>query len=221
MEIPDIPLSEEGDNFQTVVAILIAIVTIMGAVLAWRASVAGDGAGDADFAGLNAVLNAEQTLTLNNSEFFKHYRAYTSYAHRDGIQELVGQDPESSTDANLHHQQNEAASLARTNQLFFPPRYLNRDGSYAIQREFGEAWAEAGQSIDLFPESHFAEADQLRIKANWLVAIFIPLSLALFLYTLAEGAHPERQSLRYGMAAGGTAFLLITVIATIIVEMTL
>jgi hypothetical protein len=221
MEIPDIPLEEEGDTFQTVMAILIAIVTLVGGVMAWRATVAGGNAGDADFAGLHATLNAEETLTLNNSESYRHYRAYTYYTRNDELQDLIEYDLKFSEAADVERQRAEAAGVAATSRLFFPARYLNRDGSYATQRELGEAWAEAGQALDLDPEPHFAEADQLRTKTNWLVAIFMALSLSLLFYTLAEGLHPERRSLRYAMAITGTLFLLITIGATVAVELLL
>ena len=38
------------------VAILIAVVVVIGAVVAWRASMIDDGAGDADYAGLRSAI---------------------------------------------------------------------------------------------------------------------------------------------------------------------
>ena len=221
MEIPDIPLDEDGDAFQTTMAILIAIVTLVGAVLAWRAAMAGSAAGDADFAGLNAVLNAEETLGLNNTAFHRHYRAYTRYTRYGELQDLLEEDAELDADGVRAQQHTEASNLATTNQLFFPARYLQRDGSYAVQRELGEAWAQAGQAMDLEPDPHFVEADQMRQKTNWLVAIFVALAFSLLFYALAEGLHPTRRVLRLVAAVGGSAFLILTVAAGIAVEMLL
>ena len=53
--------AERSQRLETVVAILIAVVTVIGAVVAWRSSVADDGAGDADFAGLRASVRSEET----------------------------------------------------------------------------------------------------------------------------------------------------------------
>ena len=107
------------------------------------------------------------------------------------------------------------------NRIFFPPRYLTRDGSYAVDRELGENWAEAGQSLDLYPEPHFTEANRSREKANWLIIAFIPLAVSLLFYTLAESVHPSRQSIRYTAAIVGTALLSITVVAGILIETTM
>lgn len=215
MEIPDIPLHEEGDRFQTAMAIMIAIVTLVGAVLAWRAAVANVNAGDADFAGLNATLNAEETLTLTNNTFYRHYRAYTSFSGNDVFGGKLDGVPRSEM------LRSNAQSAAATDRLFFPHRYLNRDGSYAAERQIGEAWAEASQVRDLTPAPHFAEADQARLKTNWLVGIFMGLAVSLLFFTLAEGLHPERHRLRWVMAAGGGAFLLIIVVAGVIIEVVL
>ncbi|MEM7111262.1 MAG: hypothetical protein AAF614_02430 [Chloroflexota bacterium] len=215
MEIPDIPLNEEGDRFQTLMAIMIAVVTLVGAVLAWRAAVAHINAGDADFAGLSAALNAEETLTLTNNTFHRHYRAYTSFSGNDIFGEKLADVPRADTLRTTAH------SIAATDRLFFPNRYLNRDGTYAGDRQIGEAWAEASQVRDLEPSPHFAEADQARLKTSWLVGIFIGLALSLLFFTLAEGLHHERQHLRYSMAFGGAFSLTAAIIAGVIIEVSL
>ena len=46
-------------------AILIAIVTVLAALVSWRSSVAQDGAGDEALAGERAVLNVEETRAPN------------------------------------------------------------------------------------------------------------------------------------------------------------
>ncbi|MEM7112217.1 MAG: hypothetical protein AAF614_07270 [Chloroflexota bacterium] len=215
MEIPDIPLNEEGDRFQTIMAIMIALVTLVGAVIAWRAAVAHINAGDADFAGLSAALNAEETLTLTNNTFHRHYRAYTSFSGNDVFSDNLDGVPRVET------LRNNAQSIAATDRLFFPNRYLNRDGSYAGERQVGEAWAEASQIRDLEPSPHFEDADQARLKTNWMVGIFIGLALSLFFFTIAEGLHHGRSQLRFMMAFAGSAFLALTVIAGVIIEVTL
>ncbi|MBI1877165.1 MAG: hypothetical protein HYR94_02845 [Chloroflexi bacterium] len=47
------------DRLEIVNALLIALVTLIGAFVAWRVSVASDNAGDAALAGLIATLNAQ------------------------------------------------------------------------------------------------------------------------------------------------------------------
>ena len=214
MEIPDIPLGEDGDRFQVVMAIMIAVVTLVGAVLAWQAAVAADNAGDADFAGISAILNVEETRTINDIDSLRHYRAFTSYNNQVTLREQISAESNPKEFA-------QAGDLASVNQIFFPSRYLNRDGSYALQRQLGETWAQAAQVIDLDPQPHFEEGDALRNKTIWLVGIFILLSLSLMAYTLAEAIHPLRTRLRMGLAIVGTLFLFATIGASISIELLL
>jgi hypothetical protein len=182
--------SETSDNrMETFVAVLIAVVTVIGAVVAWRASVADDGAGDADFAGLTASLNAEETRALNAVNAYEHYGAYTTYwrysALGNALADEVEAAPEEAVEA-LDRQRAEAYDLADANQDLFPTRFLNRDGTYSVARETGEAWADAAREKDLYPDPQYAEADKLRAKSNQLLGTITLLGLALVAYTLVE-----------------------------------
>lgn len=210
-----------ADRLQTVVAVLIAVVTLLGATVAWRAALAADEAGDADFAGLTAVLNAEQTRTLNNTTLYEHYRAFTAYLYHNELGNLIAADLDSAPAAEadrLNRQKTEAWDIATANQTFFPNRYLNRDGSYNVERELGETWAQAAQQQDVNPEPHFVASDRLRSRANWLIGVLIILAVALVLYTLAEGLNPAFKFIRFSLALGGTFFLLLSVAAMLAVE---
>ena len=67
----EVNTEEKSSRLETMVAILIAIVAMLGAVVAWRSSVVDDGAGDADYAGLRAAVNAEETRALNFVNAYK------------------------------------------------------------------------------------------------------------------------------------------------------
>ncbi len=212
-------MEEQSDRYQIIIAIMIAVVSLAGAVVAWQATLIEDD--DADKAGLAAALNAETTHFINEAVLAKHHRAYTTYSLND---ELQNQIQAGITDANSAEQNQrtrqltEASNLAGTSRLFFPSRYLNRDGTYNTQRELGEAWAQAGQINDLEAQPHFDEADSLRVKALFTITILLLLTVSLLFYTIAEGLHPERRSLRLYTAIGGTAFLVISIVGAVIVE---
>ena len=78
-------------KLETIVALSIALITVVGAVIAWRASVAEDGAGDADFAGLKASLNREETRTVNTVNAYEHYSAYTAYWRYTQMGDALGE----------------------------------------------------------------------------------------------------------------------------------
>ncbi len=204
-------VSNTVDRFETVMAVFIGLVTLVGALVAWRSSVAGLLAGDAHFATAQAEHNVEHTRTNNDIILFRHYRAYTEFTEQQLLEQqaILLEDPAA---------QLTAQNLATTNQLFFPRRYLNRDGSYAVSRQLGEAWAQAEQVLDLDPSVHIAEAAVHAQKVKRLVQIFVVLSVTLIFYTLAEGVHPQRQKLRYSLATIGTVLLVLTTVAIIFVE---
>jgi hypothetical protein len=206
---------ERSQHLETVVAILIAIATVIGAVVAWRASVADDGAGDADFAGLRASVLSEQTRALNDVNAYESYGAYTNYRRYQELGDLLEADqaaaPEEDT-ALLERQRADNHDLSISNQRLFPNKFLDRDGSYNVKRQLGEMWADAAKENDLNPDPQFAEADQLRTKANSLLAAVTILAVALVFYTLVEVAGDRLKYLLAGLGSlcmiAGTVFAL-------------
>jgi hypothetical protein len=185
------PPADQHERFMTIVAIMIAVVAVIGAIVAWRASVADDASGDADYAGLRAAINTEETRALNAATAYNHYGAYVTYQRYSTLGNLIATDMEQATEeeaARLNSQRADAHDIALASERLFPQRFLNRDGSYSVQRELGELWADASRDRDLNPEPQFAEADRLRAKSNALLAVVGVLGLALVFYTLIEAA---------------------------------
>lgn len=213
---------EKSSRLETVVAVLIAVATVIGATVAWRASVASDSAGDADFAGLKASVNAEETRALNFVNAYEHYGAYTSYSRYSRLGDAISQDLESGAATEeeaylLDRQRAESYDLAKANQDLFPNRFLARDGNYRVDREMGESWADASREKDLSPDPHYAEADKLRAKTNLLLATLTVVAMSLVFYTLVEAAGERFHTV---MVALGTLFLVGGTIAAIVVEFT-
>jgi hypothetical protein len=210
---------EKQDRIKTVVAVLLAAVTVMGAVVAWRAAVAGDEAGNADFSGLAATLNSEEARALNSITGYEDLRAYTDYVRYNetgnALADALADAPEDEQ-AALERQMREAWDLATEIQdRFFENRYVNADGTYDLARELDELWADDTLDKDMFPEPHFTRSDRLRAKSTSLVSILIALGAALVLFTLANML---TKAIRYILVAGGTLILLGSVVAVIIIE---
>ena len=203
--------SAPSSTFETTMAILIAIVTIAGALVAWRAAIIDAEAGDADFAGLTATINAARTKITNTN---------TVYTRNRELQHLLEDtvDPDQASDLNVREWA-VSAQIADDSQELFSRRFLNEDGSYNLKREFGETWAEAGQLLDLDPAPHFAQADSYRSKSSTLIMVFIVQALALLFFTIAEGLSAARSGWRYSLALLGLAALIFSVAAAILVEL--
>ena len=196
--------TERGQRLETIVAILIAIATVLGAVVAWRASVADDGAGDADFAGLRASVLSEQTKALNDVNAYESYGAYTNYRRYQELGDLLEADQANAPAeeaAVLERQRAYNHDLSISNQRLFPNKFLDRDGSYNVKRQLGEMWADAAKENDLNPDPQFAEADQLRTKANSLLVAVTILAVALVFYTLVEAVGERMKYLLAGLGS--------------------
>jgi hypothetical protein len=223
MTAEPILLEEKESRLETIVAILIAVVTVIGAVVAWRASVAADGAGDADFAGLQASLNAEETQAINYVNAYEHYGAYVAYSRNLNMGNAIAKDLTSAPPASeeeafwLDRQRAEAFDIAKANQDLFPNRFLNRDGTYSVQRELGEGWADAKKEKDLNFDPHYAEADALRQKTNLLLATIALLGVGLVFFTLVESVGDR---LRLVMLGLGGLFAVAGTVAALLVEFT-
>ena len=70
---------KEDNRLSTVVALLIAAVSVAGAVVTWRASVSADAAGDADVAGIRATINLTESNALAAVKGYSDYAAFTEY----------------------------------------------------------------------------------------------------------------------------------------------
>ncbi len=209
--------TEQNDRLTLINALLIALVTLLGAYVAWRASVAADNAGDASLAGLMATLNVQETLALNNTQHYENYRAYTAYTRYNALGDEIEADlakaplDEAET---LDRQMREAWDAAES--FYFPREYLKRDGTYDTQRELGEALAETARQKDLNPQPHFSEADQSQTKSNWLIGVITGLAIALLCFTLVESVN--RTAFKYALITVGVIITAGGVAATLAIE---
>jgi hypothetical protein len=208
----------QDKRWETVIAILIAITTLIGAVVTWRASVAAESASEEDFAGQRATVNLEETRALSAVNSFEHYSAFIAYRRYNDLGDLIAQEQTAADDgqgALLAREQSNAYDLAIANQGLFPNKFLNRDGSYALQRELGEHFADAAKEKDLQPDAHYGQADQLRHKTNQLLLAVTILALALVFYSLVE-AMGDR--LHYPLIGLGSLSLLAGTLFAILIE---
>jgi hypothetical protein len=211
-------IEEKSNRLETIVAILIAIVAMLGAVVAWRSSVVDDGAGDADYAGLRAAVNAEETRALNYVNAYESYGNYVTYWRNNRQAGLLGEALKDATDteaAALTDQMKTSNDLADANRTMFENRFLNRDGSYNVQRQMGEMWATAAKEKDLEYESQFLEADKLRLQTNQFLIAMMVLGVSLVFYSLVESMS---QRWKYLMIGLGSVFAIAGIVLAVMIQ---
>lgn len=178
----------KNDGFKSLIAVLIAVVTVLGATAACLASVAVSNAADADFAGLDASIRAQKAEIINYVNVYEHYRAFTSYTRYNDLGELM-YDPNADQATNIRNgaTQREVWGLAGgISSVFFSPRYINPDGQYDIQRELQEKFAQSSQDEDLDSEPYFIESDRQRKISSSHSANMILFAFSFWFFTLAQ-----------------------------------
>ncbi len=210
--------AQRGERFKTMMALMMALVTIIGAAVAWRAALANDEAGDTDFYGWTAQVATEETLALHNSRLYQHYGSYTAYSRYaelgDRLDEDLAKAPRAQQ-AALEKQRGEAWDIADTIAEFFPLRYVNPDGTYNVNRELGEQWAAASEHKDLNPERHYVKADKAREKGNRFFYALVGLGFSLWFFTIAEAVH---RGIKYVFAMLGMFLFVGGSVAALMIE---
>lgn len=217
------PIEHDNNRLSTVVALLIAAVSICGAVVTWRASVSADGAGDADVAGIRATINLTESNALAEVKGYSDYASFTDfYKYRQTStlleNELAGLTPDAEAEAAaLSDQLADTYDLTTASGLAFPNEYLNRDGTYALDRQTGEYIANAARERDLNPQPSFEEADALRSHTDRLLIALSVLAVALVFYTLIETT--DSRKVKYLLLAAGTVVFIAGAAGALLIEM--
>ncbi|HZU86341.1 MAG TPA: hypothetical protein VFF78_02585, partial [Anaerolineaceae bacterium] len=221
-DVPESIQEEPEDRFQTVMAIMIAVVALITAFAAWRGSLAGSLAGFEDYYALNATLNSAETRSLNTAAAYQNYHAFTNYQVNNALALMWESSLEQITDegekAWVQAQVDEASKLATTNLNFFQSRYINKEGDYLIQRQLDESWAEAQRRMDLNTDAHLEKSGNYDTRSFSFVTNAILLAVSLLFYSLASILHAGRRGLRWGAASVGTLCLLVSIVSMILTE---
>ena len=181
------------ESFKSMIAVLIALVTVLGATAACLASGAVSTAADLDFAGLDASIRAQKDEITNYINAYEHYRAFTSYMRYDELGNLL-YDPGADEQTSISNGalQREAWGVASgISSIFFSARYIDSDGKYDLERELQEAFAEDSQNEDLNAAPYFDDSDKYRERSSFLTADMIVLAISFWFFTLAQATEKK------------------------------
>lgn len=207
----------QSSRFSSLVSVVIAIVSIAGALIAWRVALASNAAGNADTAGLLATVAREDIETRATILLYGHLTAYASYAANhtlgDSYDALARGNPQRTDYAALAG----AFRLAENYALnLIPGQYLDRDQKLEQSRDRGETIARESLDTNLDSRSNFAEADKARVRVQFLLINLILLGGALVFLTLADAI---RNFMRYLFLLLGLGLFLIGSIGALLIEL--
>lgn len=204
-------------SFRTVIAICIAVVSVLGAVAAWRAAVVSIRASDLNEDGMLALVQKEQVraqleaLVDEDLRLFAEYQEHIKHwklLQRDA-RKVRGRNPELAEALNAEAQ-GELAT-ARAMIPFFRggnPGLGGGTGDVAYDREFVLDNLKVFDPVfrELHPEDSFALARQEHARTVQLVLVLALFVAGLFFLTLAQFA---REAIRGIFAGAGIVTALV------------
>jgi hypothetical protein len=216
---------DEHERFRVLVAFLIAFVSIVGAMLAYRVTITAGNAADSDVAGIVSSLNIHQARVASQADLFRDLRAYLQVRIHDQLShDLIAERDQYSNDDPIRDQLWDQGwtetfiAESYLDKIYIRPEHLRADGSYDEQAALDIRIAHRALEADFDREGHFAEADRLRRKVQLLMLVGFMLAVALFFLTLAQII---THSVKYLFVALGTAISILAVIAMAAIDLTI
>jgi hypothetical protein len=201
----------KSETFKSYIALLTALVTVLGALAAGLAAVSVSNASDEDFLGVDASIRAQKAEIGNHVLAFEHYRAYTTYVRYKEMGNLL-------KDSDQQAAAQDAWGVAEGLTFFFLPRYIDPGGAYNIEREIQETWADSAQTEDLNYEPYFEASNRLRSRSSILAGDMIVFAVSFWFFTLAQTTERGVKYLWAGagvlLALTGILLLLVGSVAT-------
>jgi hypothetical protein len=216
------PEREAGASttLKVVIASLIAVTSLLGAVGAWRASEASDGAASAERKGFAELVASRrekaQIRSRLDETIFDYVRAntYREQARLLGRQAAVASREDA---ARLRAEAQAVTELSRRVRGFVPPDALTADGALALNQKFAREYEVAKGRLGLDASPEFRESDKLSSKSEWLVLTTAVMIAAAFFFTLAQVSRRRARVLYLGvgmvvLVAAGLSLALLEVI---------
>lgn len=189
-------LGRDGAD-RTAIAIAIAIVSVLGAIVAWQASLTSEDASRLDQHGMQQLTMRLQRQATDEAKVDQDLRLLATYQGHVKAWRLLSADADSvrrsqpGLAASLDGQAQGELALARTLEPFFlvaDPGLGDSAGMVAYDPQFVLANLERNdqQLNNLRPEADFAEGKTLHGRAVVLVGLVAVFVAGLFFFTLAQ-----------------------------------
>lgn len=215
-------MENKSDRFDLTVTVLIALVTVFGAVIAWRASLASEVAGDAEQQGLLETLTLEEGLASHETRLYTELQYFARYTQHKALAQRLRQDEatarsrgETALADDLAKEAELYEDLAANQEDFFDVRYVLPDGTFDEARRLADLRQADVRINALDPERVFAAADAYQGQSELLVGLISLLTVALFLYTLSQ---ITEHRIKYPLAVMGSLIFLASAAWFVILE---
>jgi hypothetical protein len=223
------PPHGHSDSFRIRVAVLIAVVSIAGALVAWRASLASIHAAALDQDAEQQLVQQEQRRAALEGQVANDLQLYGRYQEHIKAWRLLSAQADRIRSHNpdlaitLGAQAQNELGLARTLRPFFQaglPDFGDDNGTVVYDPQFvlRNLFTGDRELAVLDPDEVFEEADDAHGKTVDLVAIVALLIAAIFLLTLAQFVRSNNRRL---LAGAGAVVALAGIVLFVLVELSL
>lgn len=203
-----------------VIAVLIAGTSVLGAVAAWRASVASNYATDTERKAFDDEVARERAraavLNSLDSTFSSYIRSEEERRRAEELR-IKAKSVSGAARAQLLAEADAFDNLADINAAGIRVDSLRPDGTLDLERAFEIEWDQAQRAEDLDPEPDFIAADDALKKSDQLIGLTALMIAAAFFLTLAEISRTVAHRVYF---FGGTGVLVIASVLLVLVEMT-
>lgn len=173
---------------ESLIAAAMAIVLLVTAFAAWRASDLGSRAGDAERLGLIQSIQQQDFLNIDWQKAYQeagHAQRYLLAEAEVAAMEMSG-DPGLAAQA-ANQRKYVLPNLALLGEpLASDPAYSNPDGSLAIERRFSDLQASNADQAALDPQAAFIQAEYFQSQQRGYFVGAVVLALSLLWLGLAE-----------------------------------
>jgi hypothetical protein len=186
--------------------VLLALLGLFGALLAWRVGVAGSTVGDANDAGLDAARARSAAIVANEGLVSQSEQAWLDYERQRRRAAAL-------LDAGFGPNADQFYKQAAAHWFLVRADYLDAEGTYDAEQQRASLLADATTQQDLDSASDFDLADDLADRINGLTLAGFIAAAGLPFLTLAEAVRDRRRILL--TALGAVALVAASVLAAL------
>jgi len=222
------PAPQRTDRFRAWVGVLIALVSILGTVVVWRASVESSNASDLTQQGTQGLILQQQKQSSIEAGVARDFRLFTDFQEHvmnwrlllKQAERVAEHNPELAAQlrAEARRELSQARHIRPLIQNFDRPTFGDADGVVEFDPA-AQVRALAGADLELTglrPDASFQEADAAHDHALQLVGIAVLFAAALLFLTFAQVARKGARGVFavagvIVMVGAGALFLLVVV----------
>lgn len=216
----------KGDRLEVPIAIAIALITVIGAIVAWRASMVEGNASESSHRGLIETIKGEAAAATDLRYLYQEadytLQHIVAQAHIGALQSQAeamraqgSEDDAAAMEMQAVWEGETAKALEGLSPMTTTQAYQKADGTLDLDQRLREIRSENQDLVSLDPSTAFREADGAYLESQLLVGSIIGLTASVFLLSMAEVI---QRRLRYLFIAMGVGVLALAILGILGIE---